>query len=579
MAKSTIGSLLIDLQLSTSTLDKQLKGVNKKFDGLGKNIKKIGGALAAAFAVTSFTSMIDNTLKLNDALGKTADRLGIAVEDLQGLHFAAEQSGVSIPTLEMALQRMTRRVSEAGMGTGEAVKALKELGIEASALSKMTVSDQLDVLADALSGVESESDKVRIAMKLFDSEGVKLLNMLKDGAEGLQAYKDEADSLGFVLDRQMIAKMEAANDSMNKVDRASQGLKNVFAVALAPAITTVANSFIDFATQGEGAQGMLKNLHGGIRSVLKAIDILSESLRLSLQGWVLIGNSIDLVAETFFGSAEGVKRAEDAILSLSRVANNQFAKSVEVFYEGGSLAKGFDINLEELSVTAERTGVALNKLADTTKKSTKATKAKAKAIKEVKVELTEYQKFVMDTEDKLASGMTNMFRDWQQGALDFKETMRNVLNDIAAQLFQTFVANKAISMLGGLFSAGGGGGAAAMSLFAKGGAFSNGVQAFASGGVVNSPTIFPMANGMGLMGEQGPESIMPLTRTSNGDLGITAKTSPINIIINNYGNDNVEVQQNGNDMEIIISQIASSIQRGTGDVGSAIESRYGLVKK
>jgi phage-related minor tail protein len=60
-------------------------------------------------------------------------------------------------------------------------------------------------------------------------------------------------------------------------------------------------------------------------------------------------------------------------------------------------------------------------------------------------------------------------------------------------------------------------------MFAKGAAFqAGGVTAFASGGVVGSPTMFPMRGGMGLMGEAGAEAIMPLTRTSSGDLGVKA---------------------------------------------------------
>ena len=58
---------------------------------------------------------------------------------------------------------------------------------------------------------------------------------------------------------------------------------------------------------------------------------------------------------------------------------------------------------------------------------------------------------------------------------------------------------------------------------AKGNAFLHGqVTPFANGGVVNSPTLFPMAKGVGLMGEAGPEAVMPLRRGSNGKLGVEA---------------------------------------------------------
>lgn len=64
-------------------------------------------------------------------------------------------------------------------------------------------------------------------------------------------------------------------------------------------------------------------------------------------------------------------------------------------------------------------------------------------------------------------------------------------------------------------------------LFAKGGAFRGGVQYFAKGGaftnsVVNKPTPFKFGGSFGVMGEAGPEAILPLTRTSSGNLGVEA---------------------------------------------------------
>lgn len=59
--------------------------------------------------------------------------------------------------------------------------------------------------------------------------------------------------------------------------------------------------------------------------------------------------------------------------------------------------------------------------------------------------------------------------------------------------------------------------------FARGGAVAQGrVMPFADGGVVRGPTTFPMRGGTGLMGEAGPEAIMPLARGADGRLGVRA---------------------------------------------------------
>ncbi|WP_425039190.1 phage tail tape measure protein [Primorskyibacter sp. S187A] len=72
--------------------------------------------------------------------------------------------------------------------------------------------------------------------------------------------------------------------------------------------------------------------------------------------------------------------------------------------------------------------------------------------------------------------------------------------------------------------------------FADGGALSQGrVMPFAKGGVVSSPVTFPMRGATGLMGEAGPEAIMPLTRGPDGSLGVRAQGSGgagVNVVMN-----------------------------------------------
>ena len=68
---------------------------------------------------------------------------------------------------------------------------------------------------------------------------------------------------------------------------------------------------------------------------------------------------------------------------------------------------------------------------------------------------------------------------------------------------------------------------------AKGNVFAeNKIIPYASGGVIDKPVIFPMAKGMGLAGEAGPEAILPLKRGKGGRLGVEASGGVSNIVVN-----------------------------------------------
>jgi phage-related minor tail protein len=87
---------------------------------------------------------------------------------------------------------------------------------------------------------------------------------------------------------------------------------------------------------------------------------------------------------------------------------------------------------------------------------------------------------------------------------------------------------------GGLLSKGVGALVGGALPFADGGSFAQGrVMPFANGGIVSGPAMFPMRGGMGLMGEAGPEAIMPLARGLDGKLGVRGGGggAPVNVVI------------------------------------------------
>ena len=244
-----IGELAVFVTASTKKAQTNLMKFRGSMKKTAKGAKTLGTAIGALSGIAmglSFAGLameVRQTMDEMDSLAKTSAKLGIASEQLAGLQHAAEQTGVSVNTLNMAMQRMVRRVSEASIGKGEAVGALRELGLSAELLNQQSPDVVLGKVADKLNLIENQSDKLRLAMKLFDSEGVSLVNTLQLGKDGLADMIAEAKGLRIAPTADELKKIEAANDAMDRAAKSIKGVMTELTVKLAPAIETAADKF------------------------------------------------------------------------------------------------------------------------------------------------------------------------------------------------------------------------------------------------------------------------------------------------------------------------------------------------
>lgn len=138
----------------------------------------------------------------------------------------------------------------------------------------------------------------------------------------------------------------------------------------------------------------------------------------------------------------------------------------------------------------------------------------------------------------LSGGFSRGLKSAVDGLVDGSMTLGDALRGLRQTMLDT-VYNAAVtpvtSHVGGLLSEAVGGVLNGLLPFADGSAFSQGrVMPFANGGVVSGATTFPMRGGVGLMGEAGPEAIMPLARGADGRLGVQAQGNarPVNVTMN-----------------------------------------------
>ena len=206
----------------------------------------------------------------------------------------------------------------------------------------------------------------------------------------------------------------------------------------------------------------------------------------------------------------------------------------------------------------------------------------------------------------IANAVTNTFGTLETAFIDFtntgkfafKDFAKSVLDDLQRIIVRASIiqplARGILGTIGSGFDSGTAGnvtavnatGPSASASFAARGASFDGNRAefFAKGGIVDQATAFSFNGGkMGVMGEAGPEAILPLQRNRNGDLGVAA--APANVTINVVNNANAQIEQrestgpNGDRfIELVItSAVKQGLANGTFD--RQFSDQYGLRRK
>lgn len=445
------------------TLDSRMSKLGLTASSIGKTFTR---GLLAGGAVVLFQRLGSTIGDVSDEMSKlvdVADKVGLTTDQLQELRFAAEQSGVATNTLDMAMQRFSRRVGEAVNGTGELKDTLKRLGIEVRNTDG-SVRSQVDILGDlanAIQATRSEQGRLSIAFKAFDSEGAALVNMLANGERGLNDFLQAARDAGVVLDEELLRSMKDVDDRMAAL-AATIGTK--LKGALASAVLTTANLVEEFKRLGTvaadflGSKNAIAQARGGSQSVS---DVFSSIPRESQP----VSELVEPPSQDAVNRANKTKEViEQLQFEYVQLARNSEQRAVY----NQLRAAGVDITSKE--------GIQIATLVEQIERETAAQEARTEAIEDSKAASMEMQETLADS-----------FEDLILRGDKFSDVIKGLANQIASMALKATLLGK--GPLAGLFDTKGGGGLL--------GALFSGFK-FASGG--NPPVNQPY-----LVGENGPE--------------------------------------------------------------------------
>ena len=541
---------------SSQRMNRSLRRVDQGFNRLNRGVRtatRLLGAFGVALSTRALIRFAQSQIDAAAAIGKAADAAQIGTGSIQELRFAFGQlADVTDREVDQSLLRFNRRLGLAAQGAGAAKPAFDALFGEVPEFRN--TEEAFDTVIAQLEQIEDGAERAALASQFFgDRVGPKLAGAIGRGVGSLDRLRREAVETGIVLEDDVIRNAEQIKDEF---DRASRIIKTRFMAAIneaTPLLIAMARHMERVATfwgrtfgQREERQirsqvtalvrerqGLMRDLERGTRFGMPLSD---EDIRERRERIIEIGDEIGRLTEKLVALEEAQERARPDTTPTPVPAPEPEAVDV-AFPEALANLERRVHEQEQLNAALRQNRAEYRAVSDEI--------ARVNAVSDFHNRLVEDE---IDNAAELAEQYDEVFRSLQKleqeyedldGALrdaaeanrqffmvfesaledaiidmnDFRDIFRALVEDIQRVFIRQQITGPLVQGLAGAFAPN-----------ADGNVFAGGrIQPFARGGIVDSPTLFPMSRGAGLMGEAGPEAIMPLSRTRDGRLGVIAE--------------------------------------------------------
>lgn len=305
-------NLFAVLTLDTSKYDKGLKSSEKSASSfaskLGTGFKNVGKVMAGVVSgVVAIGSALAATavkfINYGDEIDKSSQKLGLSAEAYQKWALVTEMAGGEVATLQTGIRQLNTYIENLSKGQGDALLTLTELGIGYDDFMSMSFDDQLKEIVTAMQGVESQTDKVRIAQELFGSRAYQeLLPLLNQEQGSIDELFTSYENLGIVIKDDVIEQSAELNDMFSILQSSAKSFS----------MNIVSDTFPAIKSLTEGLQGMLTT--GDSESVDKFVDGISMILESLIQvAPQFVGKAADII----IGVIDGLTRGD----TLSKLVN------------------------------------------------------------------------------------------------------------------------------------------------------------------------------------------------------------------------------------------------------------------
>lgn len=289
---SVIGALRVNLGIDTAEFSDGLKQAQSSADKFAAVLKTtmVAAAAAATAALGAIAVGVRSTLNTVDDMSKMAVKIGIPIEELSKLKYAADMSGVSLEGLQTSVSRLSRNMADAAKGTGAGAEAFKQVGISATKAdgSLKSSSQVMAEIADKFAAMPDGAKKTALAMQLMGKSGADMIPLLNGGSAALNEMLMEAKELGLEISAKTGLAAEQFNDNISRMGYAVSGLTLGLTAALAPALVIVSDAMVQFTKWVLGAVDYLPivaeyaSVAGGALAIMFSPAILAAASNLAV---------------------------------------------------------------------------------------------------------------------------------------------------------------------------------------------------------------------------------------------------------------------------------------------------------
>jgi hypothetical protein len=410
---AVVGALRVTLGLDSAQFTTGMKTAQtglQRFAGIAK-----AGALAIGSAMVAAGGAMALAMRavVNDAdeMSKMAQKIGVPIEELSRLRYAAELSDISLENLEKSLRRLSAGMLDASENaTGPAASAFAMLGIsvkdaEGNIRSSTSV---IEDLAARFARMPDGVEKTALAMRIFGKSGADMIPLLNSGADGLRVMYEEAEQLGIVLDRETGLAAERFNDNLTRLGKTKDGIVTKVTAGMLPAFDRLAASLVTTANDSEGLKVVGRGLGlvmNGLIAVVVGVAGAFWALGLAAADYAKI--AVRLAQLDFAGAIAAWDARGNAAAQSLRNTGNQIRALFTATAPAAEALGGLADTTDHLADATSRAGRATRGLTEDQRATQAAAADSARVFADTRTELEKYNAEMERLEALRARGEAN----------------------------------------------------------------------------------------------------------------------------------------------------------------------------